>query len=81
MLEKLVKGTAEDIKKTWNVIPFDRPGDYLQCLPKPGTTDEFYVIQPYGLKASCNQNRVFGRLEPYSHPFNKDETPLNISGF
>ena len=78
MLEKLIKGAAEDIKKTWNVVPFDRPGDYLQCLPKPGTTDEFFVIQPFGLKnTTTNQNNVFGKLEPYSGEVNKNDTPVN----
>ena len=63
MLEKLVKDVTEDMKKTINVVPFDRAGDYLQCIPRPNSDNEFYVIQPYGLKnAKISQNRVFGKF-------------------
>ena len=45
----------------------------MQCVPRPGTTDEFYVIQPYGLKnAKITQTRVFGKLLPQDN-YNEDQ--------
>lgn len=73
MLEKLVKDATDDMKKTMKIVPFDRAGDYMQCVPRPGTTDEFYVIQPYGLKnAKITQTRVFGKLTPQDN-YNEDQ--------
>lgn len=49
-LDQLVKDAGEDMMKQWNLINYDRAGDFMQCIPKPGTFDEFYVIQPTGIK-------------------------------
>ena len=45
-MSKILDQVRRDLEKTWQHVPTDMPGDYLQCLMMPEKDNEFILVQP-----------------------------------
>ena len=43
---KVLEDVRSDLEKSWQFVPTDMPGDYLQCVPVPNTENKFLLVQP-----------------------------------
>ena len=39
-----IRKVEADLQNSWQYVPFDMPGDYLQCMPNPQIENGFILV-------------------------------------
>lgn len=55
-LEKLVLEVKEDLQNYYKIVPFEISGNYLQCMPKPGSPFNYIVVNS-SIQNSMNKTK------------------------